>query len=69
MPKRVYVADYPDMRWEKGENGLVKMFVCGQEVSEKSCRFFTRRSVVKDFRQEIEQRRDTVCPTMMGAEG
>jgi len=63
-PKRVYVDAYPDMRWEKGEDRSVVMFVCGQEVTRKPTKFFTRRSVVKDFRQEIDQYKDAVCPTM-----
>lgn len=63
-PKRIYLPENSDIRFEHdAKTGEAIMIVCGQEFMRKRVAAFSERFIRKQFREEIEQHKNFVCPT------
>jgi hypothetical protein len=63
-PKRIYLPENSDIRFERdSQTGEAIMIVCGQEFTRKRVPAFSERFIRKQFRVEIEQHKNFVCPT------
>jgi len=58
------LSENSDIRFELDEKtGETIMFVCGQPFTRRKLPTFSERFIRKQFRNEIEQHKNFVCPT------